>query len=405
MSCPEAEKLIVVCEKGDLILKVGGEPVTSSSEDAAATCAEQGTTPTNPQLPIKSIKVSSQTLVMISPVLDRILNGKFRGGQLDFSQQIPPTISLPEDKPAAMLTLCQIVHHQHDDEIVHDRENPQAILDMAILCDKYECQSAVMYWFHWQLLSESHCIMYPEFQERAMLIRAAWLMDSSDAFYHLTKAAMLRTSWTHGTGTICRELDWPSGLAWALQSTQGTQLEDLRKRCQDLVGRLVSRQVLGAAAEFDLQSRVMTAPDGKRTHAQLVCVGASERMGKFVGAMCAIDMWEGSSSLHKGAGADHIALVTVIDSLKKVARIQDDCSTWAKCAGTCKSCTTTWTELMENMTADFLKTSYGLCLECAKYKDKIHNWDGRPCWVHLPPGMDEPPLNFLSSLKHERDDR
>ena len=50
-------------------------------------------------------------------------------------------LSLPDDDPAAMVTVCQILHHRHDD--VPDRLTCEQILTIASLADKYNCVAAL----------------------------------------------------------------------------------------------------------------------------------------------------------------------------------------------------------------------------------------------------------------------
>lgn len=56
--------------------------------------------------------------------------------------QTPVRIDLPDDKPLAMRTLCEVLHLQHHG---FDPARPSAaaeVLDVALLCNKYQCQDA-----------------------------------------------------------------------------------------------------------------------------------------------------------------------------------------------------------------------------------------------------------------------
>ena len=89
------------------------------------------------------LKVSSQVLRLSSPVWRVMLDGRFQEGQTAFNRQDPPRIVLHEDDTRAMITLCNYLHHRG----ISIKDNPDRLVELAIVCDKYDCAKAMVWWF------------------------------------------------------------------------------------------------------------------------------------------------------------------------------------------------------------------------------------------------------------------
>lgn len=90
----------------------------------------------------RRLRVSSNVLSLGSPVLAAMLNSTFIEGTVP-TDGSTRTISLLEDDPRAVTTLCNILHHQSQYVRV---EMFKDVDQMALLCDKYDCAKALKPW-------------------------------------------------------------------------------------------------------------------------------------------------------------------------------------------------------------------------------------------------------------------
>jgi hypothetical protein len=87
--------------------------------------------------------VSPKVLRLVSPVFATMFKSRFKEG-LDnarLSPEEPIVISLPEDDAEALTILCNVVHYLMED--VPRCLDPATLEKITILCDKYDCVSAV----------------------------------------------------------------------------------------------------------------------------------------------------------------------------------------------------------------------------------------------------------------------
>lgn len=90
----------------------------------------------------RSLRVSSSVLSLGSPVFAAMLNSTFMEGTVPTDGSIR-TISLQEDNPRAVTTLCNVLHHQSQYVRV---ETFKDVDQLALLCDKYDCARALKPW-------------------------------------------------------------------------------------------------------------------------------------------------------------------------------------------------------------------------------------------------------------------
>ncbi|KAF2710754.1 hypothetical protein K504DRAFT_480867 [Pleomassaria siparia CBS 279.74] len=118
----DSPSTIIIDKRGDVILQVGG--------------VDNGNAAVN-------LLVSSKVLMLASPVLDAMFDGRFMEGQA-LSNTSPPTIPFPEDNPEAMQLACKLMHMQTRD--ISDKLDLDALVNFAILCDKYSCSHGARAW-------------------------------------------------------------------------------------------------------------------------------------------------------------------------------------------------------------------------------------------------------------------
>ncbi|PGH09680.1 hypothetical protein AJ80_07631 [Polytolypa hystricis UAMH7299] len=87
-----------------------------------------------------SVKVSSKHLIVASPVLAALLNGKFREGH-ELQMTGTTEIALPDDNPDIMVALLNIIHGFPGKVPRH--LNLEALLEVAVLVDKYQLLESV----------------------------------------------------------------------------------------------------------------------------------------------------------------------------------------------------------------------------------------------------------------------
>jgi hypothetical protein len=99
--------------------------------------------------PVGTLLVSSHVLSLASLVFEAMFNGKFLEGQ-ERSAASPRKVALPDDNPEALILLCKITHLQLGD--APDQVSFDELADFAIVCDKYQCTTAVRSWSKVQII-------------------------------------------------------------------------------------------------------------------------------------------------------------------------------------------------------------------------------------------------------------
>jgi hypothetical protein len=120
--------------------------------------------------------VSSNVLSLASHVFEAMFDGRFAEGQ-DLSSASPKTIQLTDDNPECMTMLCRLIHLQNSD-IPFDLEL-DALIDLAILCDKYDCADSVR---PWSKIWVSHLLSDTEKNSCEKLITVSYLLDLPHEF-------------------------------------------------------------------------------------------------------------------------------------------------------------------------------------------------------------------------------
>ncbi|KAF2811827.1 uncharacterized protein BDZ99DRAFT_281263 [Mytilinidion resinicola] len=92
---------------------------------------------------VSRIRVSSKVLILSSPVFEAMFTHGFAEGH-NLSATSPRVIPLPDDGVLAMTLLCQIIHHKHQD--VPKALGMNHLVELTILCGKYDCVLAVQPW-------------------------------------------------------------------------------------------------------------------------------------------------------------------------------------------------------------------------------------------------------------------
>ncbi|KAI5356901.1 putative BTB/POZ domain-containing protein [Septoria linicola] len=93
------------------------------------------------------IRVSSVVLSLGSPVFKAMLGPHFKEGQiLKTGSQLD--LPLPDDDPEIMLLICEVMHMKR---VTMNQPNPERLLRLAVVVDKYDCRVALAYfictWF------------------------------------------------------------------------------------------------------------------------------------------------------------------------------------------------------------------------------------------------------------------
>jgi len=131
------------------------------------------------------LQVSSKALSLASSVFKAMFGPHLQEGQ-DLSGTSPKRISLPEDHPAAMTTLCNVLHHQHNS--VSKTLMESELVNVAAACDKYDCSEAFSLWSPiWTLTRSS------ELKGVAKLLYPSFLLDDAKSFKQLSVLTVLHT--------------------------------------------------------------------------------------------------------------------------------------------------------------------------------------------------------------------
>lgn len=140
---------------------------------------------------------SSQVLSLASPVWNKTLNPPFpklvskEGGNNNIQDK---QIDFSEDDAEALLLLLRIVHLQFNK--IPSRLEFDTILNVAILCDKYDCVGVVKPWLPLWLVNEDTQCDKPGYEEWLFI---AWVFGREKLFGSLAKK-LLREMKTNDEG-------------------------------------------------------------------------------------------------------------------------------------------------------------------------------------------------------------
>ena len=159
----------------------------------------------------KSIRASSKVLSLASPVLAAMFNPRRFSEGSALSSSNPPDIYLPEDDPEAVIMFCRHIHFR---EYQGNQKAPSfdQLLNMALLCDKYDAALALNPWCELWLPSQ------PDFEKdgnhRNMLALAyafnnqgtyvsellfpVWLLKKSRRMFREQEHSFTSKSWLTG---------------------------------------------------------------------------------------------------------------------------------------------------------------------------------------------------------------
>lgn len=140
---------------------------------------------------------SSQALSLASPVLGKFLNPPFpklvsKEGGIDNIQD--KQIDFSEDDGEALLLLLRIAHLQFNK--VPSNMEPAAILNVAILCDQYDCVGIVKPWLPLWLVNVAIQINEPGYEKWLFV---AWVFGREKLF-HSVATKLLREMKTNDEG-------------------------------------------------------------------------------------------------------------------------------------------------------------------------------------------------------------
>lgn len=134
----------------------------------------------------QKMKVDTAFLKSASHVLRAMFDGRFSDGQ-GLSYENPKEICFPEDNPAVMKFVCQILHHKLPRS--QGELTAEEILQVAIFADKYLMQNALSWyarsWLSWATED-------PKDTTRLVtMLRAALLFDDEVCVKRITKTLVL----------------------------------------------------------------------------------------------------------------------------------------------------------------------------------------------------------------------
>lgn len=136
------------------------------------------------------VRVSSKHLILASPVFKRMLQVSFKEGQ-QLSSQGHTELPLPDDNPAALLVLLNLIHGQ-------TRKVPRAVdlwmlTELAILVDKYELlETTEIVMEHWFQGVESD-IPLSFTDDLLPWICLSWVFKKPEIFKKVTRVAQLES--------------------------------------------------------------------------------------------------------------------------------------------------------------------------------------------------------------------
>jgi len=142
---------------GDMILVVGPEDV------------------------VKQIRVATKVLSLASPVFAVMFGPQWAEGQaLSFTN--PSNVRLPNDDPDAMQCMLSVLHHRRD---LTQKLPLPVFKKVALLCDKYDCSSALSPWAQ-DPLRELHS----QYGHQYEALWLSYVFGSAHTFWKATRSLM-----------------------------------------------------------------------------------------------------------------------------------------------------------------------------------------------------------------------
>ncbi|KAK5021321.1 hypothetical protein LTS07_011064 [Exophiala sideris] len=369
---PAGEQLIDIDPEGDLILKIGG--ISSVQQGANDRTIVDGSERNDNDEggDVRCLRVTSKVMKLASTVFKTMLQAeRFLEGWLALNEDIPPYLALPDDDPAAMTTLCRIIHSKQKPSyatIISD------ILNLAILTDKYDCVPAIQPWFTSCLNQELSTSGSINVADLPHMLSAAYLFDDRTSFYGLTMAAIkslpMHNSSTNALNrallpTIASELVVEDVRHHStLKTTRQERLRHLVSNLHQSIYHLLNEKSSIRKTRVDVKDL-----DGAGLGIWGLCKGQASRVGILTSALVAVRLWPHDDvPTYSLAYAIHLAL-----------RIAETCETDGAASGikyelcgktNCVSCSMNWKESLRTAVRRSEESIAGICLTCFKKGNK-----------------------------------
>ncbi|KAL7818375.1 hypothetical protein V8C26DRAFT_397482 [Trichoderma gracile] len=185
----------------------------------------------------KRYLVSSRVLSLASPVFSKLFGPNFKEGQATRRGDCP-CISLEEDNPEAMGLILRVLHYKYAQ--VSLPMKPAALATLAVHCDKYGCNEALMPWAaHW--CSKLKDVAAPE--DLGFMLLAAYMFRSS-SFSEVAARAVSELPPDFASVWAEHEVLalLPETITAALSDLIADGLDKLHQELQSTEGRLRSEQ-------------------------------------------------------------------------------------------------------------------------------------------------------------------
>ena len=130
--------------------------------------------------------VSSKVLTLASPVFEAMFNSRFKEGLSHYPTSGKPPIPLPDDNAEAVTILCNAIHYRTNE--VPNKLASACLENLAIICDKYDCTSALAPWSAMWLQAEIESNAAKNLNK---LLSAAYVLDIPDAFSRISWEILL----------------------------------------------------------------------------------------------------------------------------------------------------------------------------------------------------------------------
>ena len=133
------------------------------------------------------VHVSSKILALASPVFSKMLNSQFKEGLKNRSSCEKLRISLPDDRPNALIMVCKVIHHRGKE--IRTWPGSDTLLDIATICDKYDCKEILQPWaLRWlQIDYKSKWVT-----DLKTYLITAYILDCAEAFSKISWILLLR---------------------------------------------------------------------------------------------------------------------------------------------------------------------------------------------------------------------
>ncbi len=115
-----------------------------------------------------------------------MFNSQFKEGLSNYPASGKPLIPLPDDNAEAFIVLCNVIHFRTDE--VPKKLALTCLHDLAIICDKYNCTSALAPWSAMWLQAKIESFAAKDLNK---LLFAAYVLDIPDAFSRISWEILL----------------------------------------------------------------------------------------------------------------------------------------------------------------------------------------------------------------------